>query len=85
MTASGKGNEAFSTDEHGQKADADIHWPILDAVDDTKFREQSFMRAVQAAFLRRTQRECLGSTWPTFQTRRPRKVSTSLLVPDTLW
>jgi hypothetical protein len=48
MTASGKGNEAFYTDERGQKADADIHWPILDAVDDTEFRKESFMRAVKA-------------------------------------
>jgi hypothetical protein len=41
------GNEGFYM-ENGEKADADIHHPILDAVDDTEFRVESFYRAVQA-------------------------------------
>jgi hypothetical protein len=42
-------SEAFYVDENGNRGDGDIHYPILDAApDDTKFRHESFLRAVEA-------------------------------------
>ena len=45
----GQGSEGFYLDKNGQKADASIHYPILDGIDpadDYQFRLESFHHAI---------------------------------------